>query len=93
MIQRVTQEFVVENKNGIHARPSASLVKKANEYQSHIELCNEDGETVNCKSILEIMCLGAANGDKLKVTAEGKDAKEAIFALGELFKNKFGESI
>jgi phosphotransferase system HPr-like phosphotransfer protein len=38
------------------------------------------------------MCLAATKGSKLKVTAEGTDAHEAIYAIGKLFSEKFGES-
>jgi len=86
---KVIKEFIVENENGLHARPSASFVKIANEFQSHIEIINENGDFANGKSILGIMCLCASNGDKLKVIAEGHDANDAIFALENLFKNKF----
>lgn len=90
-MNKVTQEFIVENELGLHARPSSSLVKKASEFQSHIEIATEDGEVVDGKSILGLMLLGAGKGTKLKVTAEGDDATEAIYALGSLFKDKFGE--
>lgn len=92
MIQKVTQQFTVDNEDGLHARPSASLVKKANEFRSNIQLCVENGDSVNCKSIIGILCLGAAQGTKITVTAEGEDAAEAIYALKQLFKNKFEES-
>ena len=91
-MNKVTQEFIVENELGLHARPSSSLVKKVNEFQSHIEISTEDGEVVDGKSILGLMLLGAAKGTKLKITAEGNDATEAIYALDTLFKNKFGEN-
>lgn len=91
-MNKVTQEFTVENESGLHARPSSSIVKKANEFQSHIQIVTEDGEVVDCKSILGLMFLGAVKGTKLKVTAEGTDAEEALYALGTLFKNKFGEN-
>lgn len=92
MATKVTQEFTVENENGFHARPSASFVKKANEFQSHIEVVSEDGGIADGKSIVGLMCLAAGPGTKLVVTAVGNDADEAIYALGTLFKNKFGES-
>lgn len=91
-MNKVTQEFIVENESGLHARPSSSLVKKANEFQSHIEVSTEDGSAVDCKSMLGLMLLGAGKGTKLKITAEGDDATAAIYALGSLFKNKFGEN-
>lgn len=90
-MNKVTKEFIVENENGLHARPSSSLVKKASEFQSHIEIATEDGEVIDGKSILGLLILGATKGTKLKITAEGNDAVEAIYALGSLFKNKFGE--
>lgn len=88
----VTQEFIVENELGLHARPSSSLVKKANGFQSQISIATEDGEVIDGKSILGLMLLGAGKGTKLKITAEGDDATEAIYALGGLFKDKFGEN-
>lgn len=91
MMTKVTKEFIVRNENGLHARPSASFVKKANEFQSHIEVTNENGETVDGKSIIGLLCLSASVGSKLKVTAEGQDAEKAIYAIETLFKNKFGE--
>jgi phosphocarrier protein HPr len=89
---RVTEEFVIENENGLHARPSASFVKQASMFESHIEVINEEGEVVNGKSIMGLMCLAAGPGTKLKVMADGKDAKQAIYALKNLFKTKFGET-
>ena len=91
-MNKVTQEFIVENEQGLHARPSSSIVKKAGEFQSHIKISTEDGEVVDGKSILGLMLLGASKGTKLKVTAEGNDAIEAIYALGDLFRDKFGET-
>lgn len=89
---KVIREFTVENENGLHARPSASLVKKASEFQSHIQMINEEGEIVDGKSIMGVLCLCAGQGKKIQVVAEGEDATEAVYALGALFKNKFGES-
>lgn len=87
----VTRQFTVENELGLHARPSASFVKKANEFQSQITVENESGESVNGKSIIGLMCLSANKGSRLTISAKGKDAEQAVFALGCLFKNKFGE--
>lgn len=91
-MNKVTQKFIVENELGLHARPSSSIVKKANEFQSHIEVSTENGEVVDGKSILGIMLLGASKGTELIITAEGTDAEEALYALSGLFKDKFGEN-
>ena len=47
----VERSVEVVNKNGIHARPAAEIVKTAGKYKSHITLAREDLE-VNGKSIM-----------------------------------------
>jgi phosphocarrier protein len=92
MSTKITRNFIVKNELGLHARPSASFVKKANEFDARIEVIKDDGNAVNGKSIMSLMCLAAGKGVKLTILAEGHDALEAIHALGSLFKNKFGEN-
>ncbi len=84
--------LVVEIKNelGLHARPSASFVKTANEFSSDI-FVEKDYMKVNGKSIMGLLMLGASCGSKLKITAEGPDADVALKKLEILVNNKFGE--
>jgi len=46
---------------------------------------------VSAKSMTSLMMLGAAQGSKLKVRAEGADAREALKAVQTLFDERFGE--
>ncbi|KIE58439.1 phosphocarrier protein HPr [Methylacidiphilum kamchatkense Kam1] len=87
----VVREVVVQNKLGIHARPAAMFVKIANRYESDIKV-EKDGEEVNGKSIMGVMLLAASMGSKLKITAIGPDAQQAVEALVNLVNNKFGEN-
>ena len=80
--------FTVRNDKGLHARPSTELVKCAASYQSEIYLLHND-TTVNAKSLLGVLTLAANKGTRIKVEAEGKDAKEAIDALQSLAQEKF----
>ena len=48
-------------------------------------------DLVNAKSMTSLMMLGAAQGSKLKLRAEGDDAREAVKAVQTLFDDKFGE--
>ena len=48
-------------------------------------------DLVSAKSMTSLMMLGAAQGSKLKLRAEGPDAKEALKAVQTLFDEKFGE--
>ncbi len=47
--------------------------------------------TVNAKSILAVLTLGAHKGAQIVIRAEGDDAPEALSALEELVVNNFGE--
>lgn len=86
----VTKEITIVNELGLHARPAAMFVKLANEFISDLTV-EKGAETVNGKSIMGIMMLAAGKGSKIKVTASGPDAAEAIEAIEKLIQSKFGE--
>ena len=87
MIERTVQ---IVNKNGLHARPAAEIVKISAKFQSEITLV-KDGMEVNGKSIMGVMMLAAECGSTLVLRAEGADAGAALDALATLIADKFGE--
>lgn len=87
MAERTVQ---ILNKNGLHARPAAEIVKISAKYQSEITLI-KDGMEVNGKSIMGVMMLAAECGSSLGLRADGPDADAAVDALATLIANKFGE--
>lgn len=84
------QHFIVSNKLGIHARVAAQIVKVANQFESEIVI-TKSGNSVNGKSILDLMTLVCPHGSKILIAANGPDAAAALDAIAELFQNKFGE--
>jgi phosphocarrier protein len=85
-----SKQCVVKNPDGIHARPSAIIVKEAKKYNSDITIKKvDDDETANAKSIMDLMQLAAFMGDELIVEAEGEDATEAVEAIVELILTEF----
>jgi len=88
MIERCVQ---IVNRNGLHARPAAEIVKAAAKFRSDIVIQRDDLE-VNGKSIMGVMMLAAEMGATLTLRADGPDAEEAVDALASLIANKFGES-
>lgn len=72
-----TKEISVDIKNGLEARPVAMLVQVASQYTSSIYLESGD-KRVNAKSIMGMMTLGLASGDKVKVSADGDDEEKAV---------------
>ena len=81
----------IVNRNGLHARPAAEIVKAASKFKSEITLVREDLE-VNGKSIMGVMMLAAEYGSTLTLRASGPDEDAALDALARLIANKFGES-
>ncbi|HXZ36894.1 MAG TPA: HPr family phosphocarrier protein [Thermodesulfobacteriota bacterium] len=86
----LSRVFMIKNKFGLHARPSASFVQTASRFRSEIKV-EKDGLVADGKSILDLMMLAAAQGTQLTIKARGADAQEALKALGDLIEGRFGE--
>ncbi|MCB5229757.1 MAG: HPr family phosphocarrier protein [Candidatus Cloacimonetes bacterium] len=86
----ISKTVKITNRLGLHARPSALLVKAATKYRSefHIE---KDGMKVNGKSILGVMMLAAEHGSTLVLTAEGVDAEYLLEEISALIEQGFGD--
>lgn len=89
-VQRCTEEVVVDNRNGLHARPAAMFVKISSRYRAEVWV-EKDGERVNGKSIMGLMMLAAGKGSKLLLIAEGVDADKALAEIKSLVAARFGE--
>lgn len=87
MVERTVQ---ILNKNGLHARPAAEIVKLAAKYRSEITI-SRDGTEVNGKSIMGVMMLAAEYGSEITIRAVGEDAPNAVSELCGLIDRKFGE--
>ena len=82
--------LTVEHEVGLHARPASMFVQTAAKFSSDIEVTHGEN-TVNAKSILAVLTLGAHKGAEIVISAEGEDAADALKALEELVLNNFGE--
>ncbi|MEP1207119.1 MAG: HPr family phosphocarrier protein [Rhizobiaceae bacterium] len=78
------------NKRGLHARASAKFVKLAETFDADIKV-SKGGETVGGTSIMGLMMLAASKGCSVKISATGRQAKEALESLQALIDDKFGE--
>ena len=86
----LVRELHINNRYGIHARPAALIVKTALMFEADITL--EKGNIkVSGKSIMGLMTLEAGRGSKVKVSAEGVDAEQALDEIQKLFDQKFHE--
>ena len=85
-----SQDILIINRRGLHARAAAQLVRLANEYPCDIRL-DKDGLVKNAKSVMDVLMLGATKDTTLKVSADGEKEEEALEAIATLFGAYFNE--
>ena len=85
-----TKSVTISNEEGLHARPASLFAQIANQFNSQISVARGE-ESVDGKSILSILTLGATQGVRLIIRAEGTDADLAVKQLSQLVESGFGE--
>ena len=90
MASRATAKVTISNKLGLHARPAMCFVDAATPFKSNITVRRAD-QSVDGKSIMQMMMLAATKGTELEIIAEGEDAEKAIAALKKLVESGFDE--
>lgn len=89
-----SNELVIRNKVGLHARPAAQFVKTANQFKSKasVENLSKGTPPANAKSILSVLSIAVQLNDRIRLTIEGIDEAAALAALCGLIENNFGEA-
>ena len=78
------------NSRGLHARASAKFVKLASSFEAEIQV-TRDGVTVDARSIMGLLMLGAGKGCGIEISASGPEAEPAVEALKDLIARRFDE--
>jgi len=78
----------VNNKDGIHARPSAMIVECASKFPCNI-FFYKNSKKGDAKNILDLMCMAMTYGQDVKIECEGEQELEALDALSQLFSKEF----
>ena len=74
-------ELEIKNLKGLHARAAADVDVTV----------EKDGQKVDGSSIVGLMMLAASKGSRIKVTADGTDAEQAVQNISDLVNSLFGE--
>ena len=87
-------EVVVSNEHGLHARPAAKVVGLAQRFDAQVTLTNlTTGKgPVDAGSLSMVATLNAQQGHRLRISASGPDANEAVVALGALADRGFDDA-
>jgi phosphocarrier protein HPr len=88
--QPVIRVIVIQNEQGLHARPAELFARTARQFQSRIEVVRE-GRRVEARNIIDLLTLGALPGTELVLEAVGDDAESAVETLVRLVENGFAE--
>jgi len=89
MEHMMERKVTLGSKSGLHARPAAVFVQNAKGFQSQVTLSKNE-KTVNGKSILSVLSLGAEQGDQVILKVNGDDAQLAIDKLALLLEGDLG---
>jgi phosphocarrier protein HPr len=84
------EELVVTNPKGIHARPSAMIVRTAEELDSTIRFIAND-EVIDARNIMDVLSMGAAYGERIRVEIDGGDEDAAMKRMKEIFASNFND--
>ncbi len=92
MSEEATGRFTIINVKGLHARAATKLVLLAGRYPCEITVAGPDGQSANAKSVMGVLLLCGSQGTVVEVRARGEKAEEVVAAIGDLIRDRFGES-
>ena len=86
----LTRTLLVANRAGLHARAASLIAVLVRGFKAQMTIAKGNNR-VEGGDVLQIMSLGAAQGEELAVEATGLEAQQAMDALEKLFLDKFDE--
>ena len=78
--------LTVVPEDGLHARPAATFVETASNFDAEVTVEAVDGNRppVSADSMLGVTGLGVRGGDDVRLVAEGPDVEAALDALAAI---------
>jgi phosphocarrier protein HPr len=86
-----TRQIIIINELGLHARPAAEFVRRANGFRSEIWILTDD-KRFSALSLIEVMRANLNQGAVATLEAIGPDALEAVECLEKIVAEGFGET-
>jgi phosphocarrier protein HPr len=81
----IVRDITIVNEMGLHARPAAQFVRRANAFRSEIWLV-KDGKRFSAASLIEVMRANVDCGTTVTLEANGPDAETAVERLAQLVR-------
>lgn len=90
----LTEDVVLKNPLGLHARPSATLIQIIKRFNCEVMILNKDnGKESKANSLTALMGLQTVLGSNLQITVNGPDARDAMAAILDGFRSGLGEAV
>ncbi|KLV06178.1 phosphate ABC transporter permease [Photobacterium aquae] len=86
----LSRDLFIKNRLGLHARAAIKLVELAQSFEATITISNGI-KTATADSVMGLLMLESAQGQRVVVSAEGHDAATALAAVSELIEAGFDE--
>lgn len=88
----ITETVTLVNRDGLHARPAAVLHRVLEGLSATVALGRPAGPMVDARNVLRLIGLGLRGGDRVRVSARGPAAAEAVRAAVTVIGAGFGEA-
>ncbi len=86
----LSRTVLIVNRLGLHARAAVKMVELAHSFDAMLTLCNDD-KCITLDSVMGVLLLESAQGQRITINASGADAEPALDAICELIEKKFDE--
>lgn len=89
----VTRTVVIPNDPGLHVRPAKAIAELVEELDAEIQIRTErmsPDESVNAESIMDLLTLGAREGEELVLSARGNRKEASIDELVAFIRDGCG---
>ena len=87
----LTRTVLIQNRLGLHARAAVKLVELAQSFNATLTIHSEDEKNATADSVMGLLMLESAQGQHIRIQAEGDDAQQALDAVCHLIEDKFDE--
>ena len=77
--------YVIQDKEGIHARPAGIVVGEAKKFASNVTIENK-GKSADLKRIFGVMSLCVKCGEEVVIKVEGADVEDGAAAVEKILK-------
>lgn len=89
----LTEEFLVSNGTGLHARPAGEVAKLAQNFKNTDIFIIKNGNRSNAKSVVEILRLSIDYGDRIQISSCGEKASEASAEIKKFIQTKLRDNM